>query len=131
MSKLKRSDFENAGERIARLPEERRSRIMDDANAMAQEMHLREIRKVLSITQAELSEKTGIAQGDISRVEKADLAAMKLKTLERYVGGMGGELKIVADFPDGTTARIPLHNGKPVKSRIKASVGQQTKKAAN
>ena len=120
MTKLKKSDFRPARERIARLPDDRRARIEADADAMAREMHLTEIRKALSVTQTALSKTTGMAQGDISRFEKADLAGAKLSTLERYVRGMGGELRLVADFPDGTVARIPLRRGKPVKSRVEA-----------
>lgn len=130
VTKLKKSDFRPARERIARLPKERRERIEADTSALAQEMHLTEIRKALSVTQTELSKKTGMAQGDISRFEKAELAGTKLSTLERYVRGMGGKLRIVADFPDGTVARIPLHHGKPVKSRVEASTGGKAVKAA-
>ena len=121
MTKLKKSDFRPARERMAHLPKARRDRIEADASAMVQEMHLTEIRKALSVTQTELSKKTGMAQGDISRFEKTELAGTKLSTLERYVRGMGGNLRIVADFPDGTVANIPLHHGKPVKSRIQTS----------
>ncbi|MGR3436920.1 MAG: helix-turn-helix domain-containing protein [Shimia sp.] len=130
MAKLKKSDFRPARERIARLPKERRDRIEADAREMAQEMHLAEIRKALSVTQTELSERTGMAQGDISRFEKAELAGTKLSTLERYVRGMGGELRIVADFPDGTVARIPLHHGRPVKSRIETATNSEDRRGA-
>jgi hypothetical protein len=130
MAKLKKSDFRPARERIARLPKERRDRIEADAREMAQEMHLAEIRKALSVTQTELSERTGMAQGDISRFEKAELAGTKLSTLERYVRGMGGELRIVADFPDGTVARIPLHHGRPVKSRIETVTSSENRRGA-
>lgn len=128
MTKFKKSDFRSARERIERLPKERRDRIEADAIEMAQEMHLTEIRKALSVTQAELAKKVGMAQGDISRFEKAELAGTKLSTLERYVRGMGGNLRIVADFPDGTVARIPLHHGKPVKSRVETSPSDRAMK---
>lgn len=130
MTKFKKSDFRPMRERIGHLPKERRERIEADAIAMAQEMHLIEIRKALSVTQNELSKKTGMAQGDISRFEKAELAGTKLSTLERYVLGMGGKLRIVADFPDGTIARIPLHHGKLVKSRVEASAGERKAKVS-
>lgn len=107
-------------ERILKLPKGRRERIETDARKMAEEMHLSQIREALSITQSELSKKTGIAQGDISRFEKVELAAAKIGTLERYVKGMGGNLQIMADFPDGTVAVIPVRHGRPVKSELKA-----------
>jgi hypothetical protein len=40
--------------------------------------------------------------------------------MDRYVRGLGGEMKIVAEFPDGTQARIPITHGKPVRSRVTA-----------
>ena len=121
MTKLKKADFRPARERIDALPIERCTRVEADAHATLETLHLAQIRKALSITQAELSERTGVAQGDISRLERAELAATKIGTLERYVRGMGGSLRVVADFPDGTVARIPLRHGQLVKSRVEAS----------
>lgn len=121
MAKLEKADFRPARERIDALPAERRARIEADAHAVLEAVHLAEIRKALSITQANLSERTGMAQGDISRLERAELTATKIGTLERYVRGMGGSLRVVADFPDGTVARIPLQHGRLVKSRAEAS----------
>lgn len=121
MAKLKKADFRPARERIDALSADRRERIKADAHATLEAVHLAEIRKVLSITQAELSERTGMAQGDISRFERAELTATKMSTLERYVRGLGGSLHVVADFPDGTVAHIPLRNGQPVRSRVEAS----------
>ncbi len=50
-------------------------------------------RKESGLTQKELAEKTGIAQGDISKIEKG-LANPSLKTLKRLAIGMGKVLKI-------------------------------------
>lgn len=50
-------------------------------------------RKESGLTQKELAEKTGIAQGDISKIEKG-LANPSLKTLKRLAVGMGKVLKI-------------------------------------
>ena len=45
------------------------------------------------ITQKQLSEKTGIAQGDISKIETGE-ANPSLKTLKRLASGMDMKLKI-------------------------------------
>lgn len=50
-------------------------------------------RKMKGITQKELSERTGIAQGDISKLENGN-ANPSLKTLQRLAGAMGMSLKI-------------------------------------
>lgn len=123
MAKPTKASFANAGDRIRALPKVRRARIEALANEMAAELHLSEIRKALSITQEDLAERTGLAQGEVSRFENAELTGAKIGTLERYVEGMGGQLRLVAEMPDGTIADIPLKRGKPVKSRVSAARG--------
>ncbi len=50
-------------------------------------------RKSSGITQKELSQKSGIAQGDISKLENGN-ANPSLKTLQRLASAMGKRLKI-------------------------------------
>lgn len=50
-------------------------------------------RKSSGITQKELSQKSGIAQGDISKLENGN-ANPSLKTLQRLAAAMGKTLKI-------------------------------------
>ena len=50
-------------------------------------------RKESGITQKELSERTGIAQSDISKLERGN-ANPSLRTLQRLAEGMGMKLKI-------------------------------------
>ena len=50
-------------------------------------------RKLKGITQKELSERTGIAQGDISKLENGN-GNPSLKTLQRLARAMGMHLKI-------------------------------------
>lgn len=45
------------------------------------------------MTQKELSERTGIAQGDISRLEKGN-ANPSLRTLQRLASGLGMSLRL-------------------------------------
>ncbi|WP_113913380.1 helix-turn-helix domain-containing protein [Roseovarius dicentrarchi] len=121
MTKLTKASFVNAGDRIRGLPAAKLARIEALADEMASDLHLSEIRKALSITQKDLAERTGLAQGEVSRFENAELTGAKLGTLERYVEGMGGRLRLVAEMPDGTVAEIPMTRGKPVKSKISAA----------
>ena len=51
-------------------------------------------RKIAGLTQKQLSEKTGIAQGDISKIEQGD-ANPSLKTLKRLASGMNMKLSLV------------------------------------
>ena len=50
-------------------------------------------RKVSGLTQKELSERTGIAQADISKLENGN-ANPSLKTLQRLAAAMGKSVKI-------------------------------------
>lgn len=52
-----------------------------------------EARKAKKITQKQLSELTGIAQGDISKLENGS-ANPSIKTLQRLADGLGMMLKI-------------------------------------
>ena len=52
-------------------------------------------RKASGLTQKDLAEKTGIAQGDISKLEDGS-ANPSLKTLQRLANGM--EMKLKIDF---------------------------------
>lgn len=124
MVKYKKSDFKSIRERIAALPRERREAIEAGAAAIIQAMHLSELRKAMNVTQTALSRKSGMKQAEISRIEN-NPESVQIRTMERYVRSLGGKFKLVADFPDGTHAEIPINGGKPVKSKLKVekSVG--------
>ncbi|WP_181164948.1 MULTISPECIES: helix-turn-helix transcriptional regulator [unclassified Mesorhizobium] len=113
----KRSDFRPVRERIDALPAERRAKIEKGAAEILRAVHLSELRKAMSVTQMTVAARTGLKQAEVSRIEKSP-ASVQIKTMERYVRGLGGDMKIVAEFPDGTYAEIPLSHGKPVRSKI-------------
>nr|MBQ6242049.1 helix-turn-helix transcriptional regulator [Lachnospiraceae bacterium] len=50
-------------------------------------------RRRAGLTQKELSERTGIAQGDISKLENGN-ANPSIRTLQRLAGGMGMTLRV-------------------------------------
>jgi ribosome-binding protein aMBF1 (putative translation factor) len=52
-----------------------------------------EARKTSGLTQKQLSERTGIAQADISKLERGN-ANPSLRTLRRLASGMGMKVKI-------------------------------------
>lgn len=117
MTKFKKSDARPSSDWIDALPKERKAKIEAGAAKIIRHVHLAELRKAMSVTQTTLSSKSGMKQAEISRIEN-NPESVQLKTMERYVRSLGGEFKIIAQFPDGTLAEIPLHGGKPVKSRM-------------
>jgi len=54
---------------------------------------LLDARKAVNITQKQLAEKTGIAQSEISRIERGN-ANPSLKTMARLASGMGMIVKV-------------------------------------
>jgi transcriptional regulator with XRE-family HTH domain len=67
---------------------------MEDALA------LNELRESVGATQVELAGRMGVNQGNVSRLERRD--DLYLSTLREYVRALGGDLKLVAEFPDGS-----------------------------
>ena len=68
------------------------------AQLIAQEMSLRDLRKALSLTQESLAERLKVSQDRISRMERR--SDLLISTLRRHLIAMGGNLSLVAEFPD-------------------------------
>ncbi len=86
------------------LPVSRRKKIAKrTAQLVAEEMTIRELRLARQITQVELAKTLGVKQEQISRIEKR--TDLHISTLRRSIEAMGGELSLVAKFPD----RAPIH----------------------
>ena len=65
---------------------------------IAEEMTLRELRKARKLTQVRMAKRLGITQDGVSRLEKR--SDLLLSTLRETVEAMGGNLSLVAEFPD-------------------------------
>ena len=68
------------------------------ADLIAEEMTLQELRRARKITQVWIAKALGIRQEGVSRLEKR--SDLLLSTLRKAVKAMGGELSLVAAFPD-------------------------------
>ena len=62
-------------------------------------MPLQELRRALDLTQQQVAAALGINQVAVSKMEGQ--TDMYVSTLRRFVEAMGGELRIVARFPQG------------------------------
>lgn len=92
-------------DKLARLPGDRRAKV--DARAaelIAEEMTLRDLRRALERTQVRLARELGVKQETVSRLEQR--SDMLLSTLRSYVEAMGGELELLATFPDRPPVRV-------------------------
>lgn len=66
---------------------------------MLKEMPLQELRQAYQMSQERLAELLSTKQANISRMERR--TDMYISTLRSYIEAMGGELDIIARFPDG------------------------------
>jgi len=86
-------------EKIARLSRAQRKKVAARAaELVAEEMTLRRLRKARKLAQARVAKVLGGTQDSVSRLEKR--SDLSLSTLRNTVRAMGGEVRIVAEFPD-------------------------------
>jgi transcriptional regulator with XRE-family HTH domain len=112
----------NVNDIIKKLPAARRKKIeARAAELIAEEMTLRELRKARKRTQVQVAKSLGVTQDSVSRMEqRSDLL---LSTLRKTIEAMGGQLSLVAEFPDHTPvvlAGIAEGESRKTASRRKA-----------
>lgn len=84
----------------AKMSPESQARAEIKAKAMLAEMPLNELRQARGLSQKMLAEILHVQQPSIAKMEKR--TDMYLSTLRSHIEAMGGELDIVARFPDGS-----------------------------
>jgi transcriptional regulator with XRE-family HTH domain len=89
----------NVDDKIKKLsPAQRKKVEARAAELIAEEMTLREMRKARKLTQVRMAKALGVTQDSVSRLEKR--SDLLLSTLRKTVEAMGGNLSLVAEFPD-------------------------------
>src|SRR6266581_4284231 len=89
----------NVDDIIRKLSPARRKKVeARAAELIAEEMTLRELRHARKLTQVKMAKKLGVTQDSVSRLEKR--SDLLLSTLRRAVEAMGGNLSLIAEFPD-------------------------------
>jgi Helix-turn-helix domain len=71
---------------------------------IAEEINLRELRRLRKLTQTRLSKKLKIGQEGVSRIEKR--TDLYLSTLRSYVEAVGGKLSLIVEFPDRSAVTL-------------------------
>ncbi|MET3105861.1 transcriptional regulator with XRE-family HTH domain [Oxalobacteraceae bacterium GrIS 2.11] len=95
----------NFGTLRNKMSSDSQARAAAKTEAMMTEMRLQELRLLRNVTQVEMAEFLALQQSAISKLEHRD--DMYVSTLRQYIRALGGELKLIASFPD---IEIPLHN---------------------
>ncbi len=81
------------------LSEARKKRIIKRAAELESEyLSLQEVRKEAGLSQASVSKKLHMDQGNISRIERN--SDMLLSTLQGYIEAIGGKLKLTVKLPN-------------------------------
>ncbi|MEH1850826.1 MAG: transcriptional regulator [Nostoc sp.] len=80
-----------------RMSPERRERNKTRAQIALLHLTLMELQESLGVTQDDLEKKLSDVESTISELENQE--DIQVSTLSRYIKALGGNLKIVADFP--------------------------------
>lgn len=107
----------NVNEIIRKLSASERKKVEDRAaEIVAEEMSLRDLRKARRLTQARVAKALGVTQDSVSRLEKR--SDFLLSTLRKTIQAMGGDVRIVAEFPDRAPVVLSelCGDGRPRKS---------------
>ena len=84
--------------------------------AMLKQMPLQELRRARGLSQEALAAALHVGQASISKLERR--TDMYISTLRSHIRAMGGDLEIIARFPDG---EIKISNFEDVDPRAEAA----------
>jgi transcriptional regulator with XRE-family HTH domain len=84
---------------IGKMPPESPDRIGRRTAEMSREMALQELRQAMDLTQQQIAGTLHMNQAAVSKLEHQ--SDMYISTLRRFLSAMGGNLRIVASFPEG------------------------------
>ena len=104
---------------LDKMPEERRQRIEEHTRQLMAEMPLQELRKALQLTQQQVAATLSMNQAAVSKMEGQ--TDMYVSTLRRFIEAMGGELRIVAHFPQGDVEINQFIQGEGGIDRVSAA----------
>ncbi len=90
---------------ISNLPKKQQKEIDKKFQTIkAEYLALQDLRKAMKLTQEEVAHELNMGQGNLSRLEKR--SDLMISTLRKYIEAMGGELNIVAQFPNRPPVEI-------------------------
>ena len=84
---------------VGKMSPESKRRIKERRDELLREVALQELRQARRLTQQQIAETLEINQASVSKMESQ--SDMYVSTLRRFLEAMGGQLRIVASFPDG------------------------------
>ncbi len=82
-----------------KMSSEARAKAEEQTRQLIKEMPLQELRQARKMSQEQMAKNLHTKQSNVSRIEKR--TDMYISTLRSVIKAMGGDLEIVAHFPDG------------------------------
>jgi transcriptional regulator with XRE-family HTH domain len=77
-----------------------RKKAAEKTRALLEAMPLQELRHARNLSQEQLAQTLSVNQAAVSKLEKR--TDMHISTLRNFIKAMGGDLEIIAKFPDGS-----------------------------
>jgi len=115
-------------DKLAGLDPARRKAIEAEADRLhAEYLTLQELRKAKDLTQVQLAENLGIQQATVAKYERQ--SDLLLSTLKSYVQAMGGNLKLIVEFPGKTPVALEGLGDTEEPRRHRRAVRQQRRAA--
>jgi len=102
---------------VKKMSPESQERVKKRTAQMYSEMALQELRQAMQLTQQQIAEHLKMNQAAVSKIEHQ--SDMYLSTLRRFLAAMGGELRIIAHFPQGD---VVINQFEEISKREPASV---------
>lgn len=92
-----------------------RARVRMRIVELSREMALQELRQAMDLTQQQIAGTLQMNQAAVSKLEHQ--SDMYISTLRRFLSAMGGELRVVATFPEGD---VVISQFKKLRPRVAA-----------
>lgn len=77
----------------------------DGDDALRPRLHLHQLRETKGLTQRALGERLNVQQPAVAKMERR--SDMYVSNLRAYIEALGGTLRFVAEFPDGSVDVFP------------------------
>lgn len=97
----------------AKMAPEAQARVEAKAQELLAEMPLNELRQARGLSQKVLAEILHVQQPSIAKMEKR--TDMYISTLRSHIEAMGGQLEVIARFPDGS---VKISNFSEIESDL-------------
>jgi ribosome-binding protein aMBF1 (putative translation factor) len=104
----------------ARMSPAAQARAKARTEEMLKEMPLFELRRARGLSQEALAKVLHVKQGSISKLERR--TDMYISSLRSHIQAMGGDLEIIARFPDG---KVKISNFEEVENQREAASGAE------